>query len=337
MKTLLLTGWTGYIWSHCAALLLEQGYEVIILDNLSNSSEEVIEKIHTISGKIPKFYKWDIKNVSDIESVFSENTIDAVIHFAGAKSVSESCVNPFEYYENNIVWTIHLTEVMEKYWVKNIIFSSSATVYNPLETPPFHEETPTGNTTNPYGTTKFLIENILRDLSIHKGFNVINLRYFNPIGAHASGLIGEDPNDIPNNLLPYVMKVASGELPKLFVFWDDYDTIDGSWVRDYIHVTDLAHGHVAALKYIAEKIDSSTVLLENINLWTGNGTSVFEIIQATEKVIWASLPYEVTGRRAWDIASAYCCNKKAKDILGWEAKLTVQEAIADSWNFIKNK
>lgn len=219
---------------------------MIILDNFSNSSESIIDDIESISGKKVKFYYGDIRQKDDIEKVFAENSIDTVIHFAGLKAVGESCEQPFSYYENNLVGSLHLFEVMEQYGVKDIIFSSSATVYDPLETPPFSENTLTGNTTNPYGTTKFLIENILRDLANHKNFRVINLRYFNPIGAHESGRIGENPNDTPNNLLPYIMKVAAGELKELSVFGDDYNTPDGTGIRDYIHVMDLARGHVTA-------------------------------------------------------------------------------------------
>ena len=349
MQTILLTWWTGYIGSHNAVLLLEEWYEVILFDNLSNSNEDVVWKIKEITGKMPTFYNGDLRNTSDIKKVFSENTIDTVIHFAGAKAVWESCDKPFYYYENNIVWTINLCEVMEEFYVKNIIFSSSATVYSPLETPPFDEKTPTGWTTNPYGTSKLIIENILRDLSNHKDFNVINLRYFNPVWAHKSGLIWEDPNDIPNNLLPYIMKVASWELSEISIFWDDYDTIDGTWVRDYIHVVDLARWHIQALKYMEniattlpspyqekEKLHREAIYQE-INLWTGRWTSVLEMIHYTDKVVGRKLDYKIKDRRSGDIASAYCNPQKAKDILDWEAKQTVKEAIADSWNFIKKK
>lgn len=345
MKTLLLTGWTGYIWSHNAVLLIQEWYEIIILDNLSNSSEDVLGSIEKITGYRPKFYKWDITNISDLDKVFSENKIDAVIHFAGLKAVGESCDTPFEYYENNLNGSLKLFEAMEKYEVKDIIFSSSATVYNPLETPPFTEKTPTGNTTNPYGTTKFLIENILRDLASYKNLRVANLRYFNPIGAHKSGLIWEDPNDIPNNLLPYIMKVAEGELKELSVFWDDYDTIDGTGVRDYIHVVDLAYGHLASLRWLENEASSSLDkggieeggIFESFNLGTGNGTSVKEMIDITEGIIWTKLPHKITERRSGDIASAYCSPSKAKEILWWEARKSVKEAVRDSWNFIKNK
>ena len=332
MKTLLLTWWTWYIGSHNAVLFIEKWYDVIILDNLSNSSESVIKSIWIITWKTPKFYNWDIRNVSDIEDVFLENKIDAVIHFAGLKAVWESCEKPFDYYENNVIWTMNLIKIMEQYNCKNMIFSSSATVYDPGQKPPFSENTLTGNTTNPYGTSKFIIENILRDLANHKNLRVINLRYFNPVGAHRSGLIWENPNDIPNNLLPYIMKVASWELCSLSVYWNDYDTIDGTWVRDYIHVEDLAAGHLASIKYLFSL--ETNWIFEVFNLGTGNGTSVIEMIHITEEIIWMPLQYKLSKRRIGDIASAYCTPKKAESILGWKAKKTVKEAISDSWNFI---
>lgn len=332
MKTLLLTGWAWYIWSHNAVLFLEQAYEVIILDNLSNSFEATIGKIENISNKKVTFYKWDIKDKELLEKIFTNHSIDCVVHFAGAKAVWESCEKPFQYYENNIIWTLCLTEVMNKYDIKKIIFSSSATVYNPMETPPFTENTLTGNTTNPYGTTKFIIENLLRDLAIHKWFQVGNLRYFNPVWAHSSWLIWEDPQDIPNNLLPYIMKVAIWELSELPVYWNDYNTRDGTGIRDYIHVSDLALGHLMALQWLEWK---AQWLFETFNLWTGKWTSVLEMIQYTQEIIWKDLQYSIVQRRAWDIASAYCLAKKAKDILDWEAQKTVQQAIQDSWNFIQ--
>jgi len=230
---------------------------------------------------------------------------------------------------------MNLTKVMEKYNCRDIIFSSSATVYDPNQKPPFSELTLTWNTTNPYGTSKFIIENILRDLANHKDFRVVNLRYFNPVGAHSSGLIWEDPNDIPNNLLPYIMEVASGELTSLSVYWDDYDTIDGTGVRDYIHVEDLAAGHLAATQYIDSL--ENTWIFEVFNLGTWNGTSVLEMITITESIIWKPLPYSIAVRRSWDIASAYCSPKKAEEVLWWKSKRTVKEAVADSWNFITMK
>lgn len=349
MKTLLLTGWTGYIGSHNAVLFLKQGYKIIILDNLSNSSEDVIQSIQTITWKTPIFYKGDLRNIWDIERVFLKHTIDIVIHFAGLKAVWDSCNKPFEYYENNIVGSMNLFQVMEQYKCKNIIFSSSATVYEPSQTPPFSEITLTWNTTNPYGTTKFIIENLLRDLANHKDFRVVNLRYFNPVGAHSSGLIGEDPNDIPNNLLPFIMKVATWELKELQVFGNDYDTIDGTGVRDYIHVVDLAIGHLKALEWLQKRVsfvegdvwdtktEEASGIFETFNLGTGNGTSVFEMIAYTESIIWKTLPHSIIERRTGDIASAYCSPKKAETILSWKTEKTVQEAINDSWKFIQNK
>lgn len=331
MKTLLLTGWTGYIASHTAIDLIENGYELIIMDNFSNSSADIIDKIKKITNKNIKYYHWDLRKKEDLNKIFEENSIDGVLHFAWAKAVGESCENPYHYYENNILGSIFLFEVMERHNVKNIIFSSSATVYNPSSLPPFSEETPTGETSNPYGTTKLVIENILRDLATHKNFNVINLRYFNPIWAHKSGLIWEKPNGVPNNLLPFIMKVANGEIPAVQVFWDDYNTPDGTWVRDYIHVTDLASWHTAAVKYIETK---GNHIFENINLWTGNGTSVKEMITYTSEICGIDIPYKFVARRPWDIASAYCSPNKAHDLLSWKVKMTVQEGIQDSWNFI---
>jgi len=281
-----------------------------------------------------KLYKWDIRNKEGLRKIFLDNKVDGVIHFAGAKAVWESCEKPFEYYENNIVGTIHLTEVMDEFWVKDIIFSSSATVYEPSQESPFSEETLTGNTTNPYGTTKLIIENILRDLANHKWFRVWNLRYFNPVWAHSSGLIGEDPDGIPNNLLPYIIKVAVGELSELSVFGDDYDTLDGTGVRDYIHVADLAQGHIAALNWLEKQNNS---IFENFNLGTWNGTSVLEMIAYTEDIIWKNLPYKIIERRSGDIGTAYCSPKKAEKILWWKAEKTVRRAIVDSWNFIQHK
>jgi len=345
MKTLLLTWWTWYIGSHNAVLLLEQWYNIIIFDNLSNSSRYILKSIQQIVtasslnqvgievGEL-KFYKWDLRNKNDLNIVFSENTIDTVIHFAGLKAVWESCEKPQEYYENNVVGSMNLFSMMEQYNCKNIIFSSSATVYEPTQTPPFSENTLTGNTTNPYGTSKFIIENILRDLAHHKDFKVINLRYFNPIGAHSSWLIGEDPSDIPNNLLPYIMKVATGELQSLWVYGNDYDTIDWTGIRDYIHVVDLAAWHLSALNFLSQQQDS---IFETFNLWTWTGTSVMEMIQYTQDIIWEDLSYNIISRRDGDIASAYCSPQKAQNILWWKAKKTVQDAITDSWNFIKNK
>ena len=356
MKTILLTWATWYIGSHWAVALLERDYNVVIVDNLSNSSSNTIDKINEIVNKFPSpsrrgargevlFYEIDLRNKEKLEQVFLENKIDWVIHFAWAKAVWESCSEPFYYYDNNVVWSLNLFELMDKYDVKNIIFSSSATVYDPAWIPPFTEKDLTWDTTNPYGTTKFIIENILRDLSNHKWFNVINLRYFNPVWAHCSWLIWEDPNDIPNNLLPFIMKVATWELKQIQVFWDDYNTTDGTWERDYIHVVDLIEGHIRALEFIENNLSplggkypkGDRGIYEIFNLWTWTATSVLEMIKITEEIVWCKLNYKIVERRAWDLASSFCNPTKAKEILDWETKLSIKEAIEDSWNFIKNK
>jgi len=353
MKTILLTWATWYIGSHWAVALLEKWYNVIIVDNLSNSNKSSLEAIEKILQNSPllqrrgargevSFYEIDLRNKKNLEQVFTENKIDSVIHFAGAKAVWESCTLPFYYYENNVTWSLNLFELMDKYLVKNIIFSSSATVYKPDEKAPFSENTPTWYTTNPYWTTKLIIENILRDLSNHKSFNVINLRYFNPVWAHKSGLIWEDPNDIPNNLLPYIMKVATWELKEIQVFGDDYPTKDGTWERDYIHVLDLIDWHIKALQYIEklplpQGIGLGWGLYEEINLWTGKATSVLEMIKYANKATNKNLSYKIVDRRPWDIATSYCNPEKAKKLLNWEAKYSVEEAIKDSWNFINKK
>ena len=344
MKTILLTWATWYIGSHWAVALLEKWYNVIIVDNLSNSNKSTLDSINQIINKSPStvrrgargevsFYEIDLRNKEKLKWVFEENKIDSVIHFAGAKAVWESCTLPFYYYENNVIWSLNLFELMDEFGVKNIIFSSSATVYKPDEKAPFTEETPTWNTTNPYWTSKFIIENILRDLSNHKWFNVINLRYFNPVWAHKSGLIWEDPNDIPNNLLPYILKVAIWELKEIQVFGDDYPTKDGTWERDYIHVLDLIDWHIKALEYI----EKNNNIYQEINLWTWKATSVLEMIKYVEEVANKKLNYKIVERRAWDIATSYCSPEKAKKLLNWEAKYSVKDAVKDSYNFIKNK
>ena len=332
MQTILVTWWTWYIGSHGVAALTEKWYDVIIVDNLSNSSKDVLNSIEKITWKLPKFYEIDLRNKEKLEQIFQENKIDGVIHFAWAKAVGESCEKPFFYYENNIVWSLNLFEFMDKYWVKNIIFSSSATVYKPDEEPPFSEENLTWNTTNPYGTTKFIIENILRDLANHRWFNVINLRYFNPIWAHKSWLFWENPNWIPNNLLPFIMKVATWELEKVKVFWNNYPTKDGTWERDYIHVLDLIAGHIKALEYLEKNND----VYEEINLWTWKATSVLDMIKYVEETTWKNISYEIVWRRDGDIAVSYCKPAKANKLLNWEAKYSVEEWIQDSWNFMKS-
>lgn len=335
MKTILLTGATWYIGSHTAVKFIQHGYEVIILDNLYNSDISTLKSITAITGISPKFYNIDLRDKKSLQTVFEENSIDAVIHFAWLKAVGESCKNPFLYYDNNIIGSLNLFELMDQYNVNTIIFSSSATVYNTLVwTSPFLETDIIWNTTNPYGTTKFILEYILRDLAIHKNFRVINLRYFNPIGAHKSGLLWENPNGIPNNLLPYVLKVALQELPAVQVFGNDYDTKDGTGERDYIHVLDLAKAHVQALTYGLKQQNN---LYEEINIGTWYPTSVLEIIALTEQVIGHQLPTIISPRRPWDAAIVYCNPTKAKKLLGWEAHYSVAEAIQDSWNFITNQ
>ncbi len=332
MKNILVTGGAGFIGSHTSVELLNDGYEVIILDNLSNSKEGAIDRIKTITGKDVKFYKVDLLDLEGTEKVFSENEIDAVIHFAGLKAVGESVEKPLEYYENNIGGTFNLVKAMRKYNVKNIVFSSSATVYGVNNQVPYTEDMPT-SATNPYGYTKVMIEQILNDMTVaDPEWSVVALRYFNPIGAHESGLIGENPNGIPNNLVPYIAQVALGKLEALRVFGDDYDTPDGTGVRDYIHVTDLAKGHLAALRY-----SENNAGFQPINLGTGKGSSVLEVLHAYEKACGKTLAYNITSRRPGDIASSYAQTDLAKKLLNWEAKLDIEKMCQDSWNFtVKN-
>jgi len=340
MKTLLLTGWTWYIGSHNAVLFLQQWYDVILFDNLSNSSKDVVEKIQRIVASSPldnggiekgvlKFYKWDLRNIDDIQQVFSENTIDAVIHFAGLKAVWESCEKPYEYYENNVIWSNNLFQVMENNNCKNILFSSSANVYGMHWKSPLTESHDAGNTSNPYGTTKYIIERILRDLHYNNDFNVLILRYFNPVWAHPSWLIGEHANQQLGNILPFLLKVASWKQETIQVFWNDYDTIDGTWVRDYIHVMDLAQWHVAACEYLQKQVDYNII---NLGTWTG--TSVLQLIDIVKNVTQKEIPYEFTSRRSIDIDIAYCSAEKAEKVLWWKSQKTVKQAVADSWKFI---
>ncbi len=332
MARILVTGGIGYIGSHTVVELIEKGYEVVILDNLSNSSIDVLDKIETITGTKPKFYKGDVLDVDFLRTVFSENEVDGVIHFAALKAVGESVEKPLWYYENNITGALNIYKVMGEFGVKNIVFSSSATVYGMDNPVPFTEDMPT-SATNPYGYSKVVNERILLDMAhIDPKFSPAILRYFNPIGAHESGLIGENPNGIPNNLLPYVMQVAVGKLPKLNVFGDDYDTVDGTGVRDYIHVVDLAKGHVQAIKKILEN-DGPVV----VNLGTGKGTSVLEIVRAFENASGVEIPLEIAPRRAGDIATCYAKTDYAKEVLGFEATKTIDEMCQGNWNFIKNK
>lgn len=326
---ILVTGGAGYIGSHTCVELLNNDYEVVILDNLYNSSELAVERIGQITGKQPVFYKGDLLDREFVESVFEKEKIDAVIHFAGLKAVGESVAKPLEYYHNNITGTLILCDVMRNHGCKNIVFSSSATVYGDPAFVPITEECPKGKITNPYGQTKSMLEQILTDL--HTGdpqWNVMLLRYFNPIGAHPSGLIGEDPKGIPNNLVPYIAQVAVGKLKCLGVFGNDYDTPDGTGVRDYIHVVDLACGHVKAL----EKLKSSQGVFI-YNLGTGKGYSVLDVVKAYGKACGKEIPYEIKPRRPGDIATCYADPSKAEKELGWKAQFGIEEMCADSWHW----
>ncbi|MDE7137981.1 MAG: UDP-glucose 4-epimerase GalE [Ruminococcus sp.] len=330
MGKILVTGGTGFIGSHTCVELLENGYEIVIVDNLSNSKEAAVGRIEKISGKEVTFVKADICDYDALSEVFGKNDIDAVVHFAGLKAVGESVRKPLEYYTNNIHGTLVLLRVMRENGCKKIVFSSSATVYGMNNKAPYTEDMPT-SATNPYGYTKVMIEQILRDVCVSDSeFSAVALRYFNPIGAHSSGLIGEDPNGIPNNLVPYIAQVASGRLEQLSVYGDDYDTPDGTGVRDYIHVMDLASGHVCAIDY-AMKHNG----FEPVNLGTGKGSSVLEVVAAYEKACGKPIPKRITERRAGDIATCYADASKAKEIFGWEAKSGIDEMCADSWNFTK--
>lgn len=327
--TILVTGGAGYIGSHTCVELLDRGYEVVVVDNLSNSKKTALDRVEKITGKSLTFYEDDILNREGLEKIFTEQKIDAVIHFAGLKAVGESVEKPIEYYHNNMTGTLTLCDVMRNHGVKNIIFSSSATVYGDPAIIPITEECPKGQPTNPYGWTKSMLEQVLTDIhTADPEWNVILLRYFNPIGAHESGMIGEDPKGIPNNLLPYVAQVAIGKLKCLGVFGDDYDTHDGTGVRDYIHVVDLALGHVKAIEKLADK-EGVTIY----NLGTGNGYSVLDVVHAFEKACGHAVPYEIKPRRAGDIATCYCAPEKAKKELGWEAQFGIERMCADSWRW----
>ena len=327
---ILVTGGLGFIGSHTVVELLEDNYEVVIIDNLSNSSIEILDRIKEITGKEVKLYEADVCDLDVLEKIFSEEEIGAVMHFAGYKAVGESVREPIMYYENNLVSTLHLCKKMLEHNCNKFIFSSSATVYGDPEVLPITEECTVGGTTNPYGTTNLMIERILADIHVaNPTFTAIILRYFNPIGAHKSGLIGEKPNGIPNNLMPYIVRVASGELEILSIFGDDYDTPDGTGVRDYIHVVDLAKGHISALKK-AMKDEG----LFYYNLGTGNGYSVLDLVKNFEKVNGVKVPYKIVDRRPEDIASCYADPSKALKELGWKAELGLEDMMRDSYNFI---
>jgi len=326
---ILVTGGAGYIGSHTCIELLNAGYEVVVVDNLSNSCMESVKRVEEITGKKVTFYEEDILNRAGLEKIFEKESIDSVVHFAGLKAVGESVRKPLEYYQNNIAGTLVLCEVMREHGVKNIVFSSSATVYGDPAEIPITENCPKGTCTNPYGWTKSMLEQILTDLhTADAEWNVVLLRYFNPIGAHKSGKIGEDPKGIPNNLMPYVMQVAVGKLERLGVFGNDYDTPDGTGVRDYIHVVDLAAGHVKAVEKLKEKAGVSVY-----NLGTGHGYSVLQIVAAAEKACGHSIPYEIQPRREGDIATCYADPSKAEQELGWKAVRDLEEMCEDSWRW----
>ncbi len=329
--SILVTGGSGYIGSHTIVALQSAGYDVVVCDNLSNSSRKSLERVEIITGKPVCFYEADIRDRGAMERIFTEQSIDSVIHFAGLKAVGESVAKPWEYYENNIGGTLTLVDVMRRHGVKNIIFSSSATVYGDPAFIPITEECPKGQCTNPYGWTKSMLEQILTDIQhADPSWNVVLLRYFNPIGAHKSGLIGENPNGVPNNLMPYVTQVAVGKRPELGVFGNDYDTPDGTGVRDYIHVVDLANGHVKALAKLQGEGG-----LYIYNLGTGKGYSVLDIVKNFEKATGIRIPYSIKPRRPGDIATCYASAEKAKKELGWEAENDILDMCADSWRWQK--
>ena len=328
----LVTGGAGYIGSHTCVELLESGYGVVVIDNLCNSNPKSLDRVEELTGKSLKFYEGDVRDEALLKKIFAENEIGCVIHFAGLKAVGESVEKPLEYYDNNIAGALVLVDVMRKHGCKNIIFSSSATVYgNPAEIP-ITENCPKGVCTNPYGWTKSMLEQVLMDVQkSDPQWNVVILRYFNPVGAHHSGTIGENPNGIPNNLMPYITQVAVGKRAELGVFGNDYPTHDGTGVRDYIHVVDLAKGHVAALKAIAGQCGTAIY-----NMGTGHGYSVLDMVNSFVKVNGVDVPYSIKPRRAGDIATCYCDPAKAKAELGWEAQYGIDEMVRDSWNWQKN-
>ena len=328
--SILVSGGAGYIGSHTCVELIQAGYEIVVADNLSNSCEEAVRRVEEITGKRIPFVQAELCHEDEVEALFTQYPdIDSVIHFAGLKAVGESVAKPLEYYSNNLISTLYLLQAMRRHGVKNFVFSSSATVYGDPASVPIQEDFPTGGTTNPYGTSKLFQEKMLMDIcAADPTLNVALLRYFNPIGAHESGLIGEDPNGIPNNLVPYIAQVAVGKLPELNVFGNDYPTPDGTGVRDYIHVVDLALGHVAALR----KLEQNCGLFV-CNLGTGNGYSVLEVLHAYEKACGKTLPYAIKPRRPGDIAKCYADPKKAREELGWEAKYGIEEMCASSYKW----
>ena len=327
--TLLLTWATGYIGSHAVVAFEQAGYKTVIIDNLSNSSKDSLDGIEHILWYKPDFFEGDIRDKDFLRSVFSRYAFDGVIHFAGLKAVGESCTLPLHYHDNNIGGSIALFQVMEEYSVRKIVFSSSATVYRADNISPLTEDMPLG-TTNPYGTTKLVIEELLEDLARLGTWSVIPLRYFNPIWAHPSGHIGELPNGIPNNLLPYVLDVAIGKRKKVSVYGNDYPTHDGTGVRDYIDVCDLVDAHLAAYKHLA-------LWYTPINIWTGKGSSVLDMISLVEKVTGVTVPYEITARRPWDLATCFSSATRARELLGWKATRTLETSLENGWKFLKNQ
>ena len=326
---ILVTGGAGYIGSHTSVELLSRGYGVVVIDNLCNSNPKSLERVKTITGKEVKFYEGDVRDEALLRKIFAENEISAVIHFAGLKAVGESVAQPWRYYDNNLNSTLVLTKVMGEVGCKRIIFSSSATVYSADNEMPLYETSRTGGCTNPYGWTKFMCEQILRDyVKADPSWSVVLLRYFNPVGAHPSGLIGEDPRGIPNNLMPYISQTAIGKFEYLRVFGDDYNTHDGTGVRDYIHVVDLARGHVAAISYMESHCGESV-----FNLGTGVGYSVLDMVHAFEKANSLRVPYRIVGRRAGDIDICYCSPEKSKNVLGWTADYDLEDMCRDSWHW----
>ena len=334
MKNILVTGGLGYIWSHMVTTLVEQWYDAIILDNLSNSSLDTLEEIKKITGQDIPFIQGDTRDEKILESICTQYTIDAVMHFAGAKSVGESCENPWFYFDNNVHGTIQLLNVMQQYGIKNIIFSSTCVVYGSSPVP-FTEETPTGDTTNPYATSKWLCEKLLQDYVRFVGMKVISLRYFNPIGNHPTGIIYEKVSGRPNNIFPFILKVLTGELSELSVFGNDYPTKDGTGIRDYIDIMDLVDWHIAALQYISS-LPNDTGFFDTFNLGTGKGSSVLELVQAVEEVAQTKIPYHIKGRRSGDIAVLYTSVEKAKKILWREAKYTIEDSIRNALKTIRN-
>ena len=330
--TILVTGGAGYIGSHTCVELLNQNYDVVVIDNLCNSSAEALERVQELTGKTLSFYEGDVRDEALLTKIFEENAIDCVIHFAGLKAVGESVSQPWRYYDNNLNATLVLTKVMERFGVKKLIFSSSATVYTADNEMPLKETSRTGGCTNPYGWTKYMTEQILSGLcTADKTWGAVLLRYFNPIGAHASGRIGEDPRGIPNNLMPFIAQVAVGRREKLSVFGNDYATHDGTGVRDYIHVVDLAKGHVAAVRYAAAHTGC-----EAFNLGTGIGYSVLDIVGTFQKVNGIPVPYEIADRRPGDIAVCYASPDKSREVLGWQAEKTLEDMCRDTWNWQKH-